>query len=121
MRVFSNPGKRSAKQEPLSDDQIRDLLNYLYNLDFNLILNYINSLVNEDTAQTGVASEKFASQLVGDDDQDVDQNDKYKAKRDIQELYDNMQQRSPKQFNFGIGECVVSTCLDSKLWTLTSF
>lgn len=91
----------------LSDDQIRDLLNYLYNLDFNLILNYLNSLVNEEPAQpAGAASEKLASQLV-DDDQDVDQNDKYKSKRDIQELYDNIQQRSAKQFNFGIGECVL--------------
>ena len=79
-------------------------MNYLYNLDFNLILNYLNSLVNEDVAQPG--ADKFGSQaLVDDDDQEVDQNDKYKAKRDIQELYDNIQQRSPKQFNFGIGEC----------------
>lgn len=69
-------------------------------------MNYINSLMNEDSAQPGTASDKFASQLV-DDDQDVDQNDKYKAKRDIQELYDNIQQRSPKQFNFGIGEWAV--------------
>lgn len=68
-----------------------------------MILNYLNNLVNEDNAQPGGASDKFGSQLV-DDDQDVDQNDKYKAKRDIQELYDNIQQRSAKQFNFGIGE-----------------
>lgn len=96
----SQTGKRSNKQEQLNDEQIKELLNYLYNLDFNLILNYINSLVSEEGQAN--SNQKFANQLV-----DEDQDEKYKAKRDIQDEGIFMPSRFQQQrFQPGLGKFV---------------
>lgn len=104
-------GKRDKPQQ-LTDEQIKEFLNYLYNIDFNSLLNYIYDLNEDDSSQLTKSQQQIPSasyksfKLVDNFDNDLDDDlldvnlaEKYKSKRDIQ-----LGQQKLNRYAFGLGK-----------------
>lgn len=100
-------GKRSTDRQPAIDEkqaqiiesQIRKLLNYLYNLDINLIWSYLSNMNDEDLQQAVQSNKQLPNELPDDQEVDSSPSEKYKAKRDT------IQRQ--RQYGFGLGKMLL--------------